>query len=130
MVRCTSTSNRCLFSYCLILKQLLSLLGALKVTPFSSCLRAVISIRGTLSMDDCLTDFMCEPAEMDSWLSTAATAHSGKLGSDDPAGDKQGSDPHGLVGSGEGHGFGQEGRRRRGGARPGANLHGHPPLGQ
>ena len=89
----------------------------LKLSLLRTTLCAVISIRGTLSMDDCLTDFMCEPAEMDSWLSTAQTAHSGKLG--DRAGTKQGADPHGLVGSGEGHGFGPEGRRRRA-ARPGA----------
>ena len=29
---------------------------------------AVICIRGTLSLDDCLTDAMCEPAEIDDWL--------------------------------------------------------------
>ena len=28
----------------------------------------MISIRGTLSLEDCLTDFMCEPAELDDWL--------------------------------------------------------------
>ena len=56
-------------------------------------------------MDDCLTDFMCEPAEMDGWLSTAHTSHSGKLG-------RRGGaphDPHGLVGSGQGQGFGDAG---------------------
>ena len=30
--------------------------------------RVVICIRGTLSLDDCLTDAMCEPAEIDDWL--------------------------------------------------------------
>jgi len=30
--------------------------------------RAVVCIRGTLSLDDCLTDAMCEPAEIDDWL--------------------------------------------------------------
>ena len=57
----------------------------------------MISIRGTLSMDDLITDFMCEPADMDDWISTASTPH---------AGQGQGShDPKGLVGSSHGHGF-------------------------
>ena len=34
-------------------------------------LRAVICIRGTLSLDDCLTDAMCEPAEIDDWLAVS-----------------------------------------------------------
>ncbi len=75
----------------------------------------MISIRGTLSMDDCLTDFMCEPAEMDSWLSSAQSAHSGKLGrSSGQARSPTAQDPHGLVGSSEGHGFGPEGTPRNG----------------
>ena len=37
-------------------------------------LSAVICIRGTLSLDDCLTDAMCEPAEIDDWL---AISHPG-----------------------------------------------------
>ena len=32
------------------------------------CCTAVLGIRGTLSLDDCLTDFMCEPADMDAWI--------------------------------------------------------------
>ena len=58
---------------------------------------AVIAIRGTLSAEDLITDFMCEPADMDDWMSTAATPHSGQ---------GQGShDPKGLVGSSQGTGF-------------------------
>lgn len=58
---------------------------------------AVIAIRGTLSADDLITDFMCEPADMDEWMSTAATPH---------AGQGQGSyDPDQLVGSSQGTGF-------------------------
>ena len=57
----------------------------------------MIAIRGTLSAEDLITDFMCEPADMDDWMSTAATPHSGQ---------GQGShDPKGLVGSSQGHGF-------------------------
>ena len=60
-------------------------------------LGAVIAIRGTLSAEDLITDFMCEPADMDDWMSTAATPHSGQ---------GQGShDPKGLVGSSQGTGF-------------------------
>ena len=58
---------------------------------------AVIAIRGTLSAEDLITDFMCEPADMDDWMSTAATPHSGQ---------GHGShDPKGLVGSSQGTGF-------------------------
>lgn len=32
---------------------------------------AVIAIRGTLSLDDCLTDFMCEPADLEEWIASA-----------------------------------------------------------
>ena len=61
------------------------------------CASAVISIRGTLSADDLITDFMCEPADMDDWMSTATTPH---------AGQGQGShDPHLSVGSSAGTGF-------------------------
>ena len=61
------------------------------------CVSAVISIRGTLSADDLITDFMCEPADMDEWMSTATTPH---------AGQGQGShDPHLSVGSSGGTGF-------------------------
>ena len=57
----------------------------------------MIAIRGTLSAEDLITDFMCEPADMDDWMSTAATPHFGQ---------GHGShDPKGLVGSSEGHGF-------------------------
>ncbi|CAK0786854.1 hypothetical protein CVIRNUC_010068 [Coccomyxa viridis] len=57
----------------------------------------VISIRGTLSADDLITDFMCEPADMDDWMSTVTTPH---------AGQGQGShDPHLSVGSSAGTGF-------------------------
>ena len=57
----------------------------------------MISIRGTLSADDLITDFMCEPADMDDWMSTATTPH---------AGQGQGShDPHLSVGSSAGTGF-------------------------
>lgn len=48
-------------------------------------------------MEDLITDFMCEPAEMDDWLSTAATPHSGKFSA--------AHDPGGLVGSSQGTGF-------------------------
>lgn len=65
--------------------------------PKDSCVCAVIAIRGTLSAEDLITDFMCEPADMDDWMSTAATPHSGQ---------GQGShDPKGLVGSSQGTGF-------------------------
>ncbi|CAL8465267.1 g4802 [Coccomyxa elongata] len=57
----------------------------------------VIGIRGTLSMEDLVTDFMCEPAEMDDWLGTATTSHSGHF--------SQAHDPGGLVGSSQGMGF-------------------------
>ena len=60
-------------------------------------LLAVIAIRGTLSMEDLVTDFMCEPAEMDDWLGTAATSHSGHF--------SQAHDPSNLVGSSQGTGF-------------------------
>lgn len=60
-------------------------------------LLTVIAIRGTLSMEDLVTDFMCEPAEMDDWLGTAATSHSGHF--------SQAHDPSGLVGSSQGMGF-------------------------
>ena len=29
---------------------------------------AVVSIRGTLSLEDCVTDFMCEPVDLDEWI--------------------------------------------------------------
>jgi hypothetical protein len=58
---------------------------------------AVIAIRGTLSFEDCVTDFMCEPAEMDDWLNAAGTSHSGRLDNL--------HDPKGLVGSSKGMGF-------------------------
>ena len=29
---------------------------------------AVVSIRGTLSLEDCGTDFMCEPVDLDEWI--------------------------------------------------------------
>jgi hypothetical protein len=32
---------------------------------------AVVSIRGTLSLEDCLTDFMCEPADLSDWMNSA-----------------------------------------------------------
>jgi len=48
-------------------------------------------------MEDLITDFMCEPAEMDDWLSTAATSHSSKFSAV--------HDPGGLVGSSQGTGF-------------------------
>jgi hypothetical protein len=48
-------------------------------------------------MDDLITDFMCEPADMDDWMSTASTPN---------ARQGQGScDPQGMVGSSHGHGF-------------------------
>ncbi|KAL3156144.1 hypothetical protein ABBQ32_012435 [Trebouxia sp. C0010 RCD-2024] len=28
----------------------------------------VVSIRGTLSLEDCVTDFMCEPVDLDEWI--------------------------------------------------------------
>ena len=31
----------------------------------------MLAIRGTLSLEDCLTDFMCEPAELNNWISGA-----------------------------------------------------------
>ncbi|KAK9847646.1 hypothetical protein WJX84_000251 [Apatococcus fuscideae] len=31
----------------------------------------VLAIRGTLSLEDCLTDLLCEPAELDAWLKQA-----------------------------------------------------------
>ena len=31
----------------------------------------VIAIRGTLSLDDCLTDFLCEPADLEAWIVSA-----------------------------------------------------------
>ncbi len=48
-------------------------------------------------MEDLITDFMCEPAEMDDWLSTAATSHTDSFSS--------AHDPGGLVGSSQGTGF-------------------------
>ena len=57
----------------------------------------MIAIRGTLSAEDLITDFMCEPADMDEWMSTAQTPHAGQgLGS---------HDPNELVGSSAGTGF-------------------------
>lgn len=35
------------------------------------CALAVLAIRGTLSLDDCLTDFMCEPADLEEWIVSA-----------------------------------------------------------
>ena len=32
------------------------------------CVCAVLSIRGTLSLEDCVTDFMCEPVDLDDWI--------------------------------------------------------------
>ena len=29
---------------------------------------AVLSVRGTLSLEDCVTDFMCEPVDLDEWI--------------------------------------------------------------
>ena len=29
---------------------------------------AVLSIRGTLSLEDCMTDFLCEPASLNEWI--------------------------------------------------------------
>ena len=37
--------------------------------PDKLTLAAVLGIRGTLSLDDCLTDFLCEPADIDEWIS-------------------------------------------------------------
>lgn len=71
---------------------------------------AVIAIRGTLSLEDCITDFMCEPAEMDEWLSTAATAHSGRFAAN--------HDPRGLVGSSKGTGFLFHPKHHKGGVQP------------
>ena len=28
----------------------------------------MVSIRGTLSLEDCVTDFMCEPVDLDEWI--------------------------------------------------------------
>lgn len=28
----------------------------------------MLSIRGTLSLEDCITDFLCEPAVLDDWI--------------------------------------------------------------
>jgi hypothetical protein len=60
-------------------------------------------------MEDLITDFMCEPAEMDDWLSTAATSHSGQSSST--------HDPGGLVGSSQGTGFFSRGDSPRDTAR-------------
>lgn len=60
-------------------------------------------------MEDLITDFMCEPAEMDDWLSTAATSHSGQSSS--------AHDPGGLVGSSQGTGFFSRGDSPRDTAR-------------
>lgn len=36
---------------------------------------AVVSIRGTLSLEDCVTDFMCEPVDLDDWIKEIDTSH-------------------------------------------------------
>ena len=91
-------------------------------------LLTVIAIRGTLSMEDLVTDFMCEPAEMDDWLGTAATSHSGHF--------SQAHDPGGLVGSSQGMGFfdrgdtGQGPTSQRGGKSfSNRSCHTYGPLG-
>jgi len=38
---------------------------------------AVVSIRGTLSLKDCLTDFMCEPADLNEWMNSAPSSGTG-----------------------------------------------------
>ena len=47
-------------------------------SPLSLLFVAVIAIRGTLSLEDCLTDFMCEPAALNDWIA-------GAPGSDNPS---------------------------------------------
>ena len=36
---------------------------------------AVVSIRGTLSLEDCVTDFMCEPVSLDDWIKEVESAN-------------------------------------------------------
>ncbi|KAK9802679.1 hypothetical protein WJX73_004994 [Symbiochloris irregularis] len=40
----------------------------------------VLAIRGTLSLDDCLTDFMCEPADLEEWIVSAQPGGLRELG--------------------------------------------------
>lgn len=28
----------------------------------------MVSVRGTLSLEDCVTDFLCEPVDLDEWI--------------------------------------------------------------
>lgn len=42
---------------------------------------AVVSIRGTLSLEDCLTDFMCEPADINEWMTAAPSSELGRASS-------------------------------------------------
>ena len=34
----------------------------------------MLSIRGTLSLEDCITDFLCEPAILDDWIKEVGTS--------------------------------------------------------
>lgn len=42
----------------------------------------VVSIRGTLSLEDCVTDFMCEPVDLDEWIKEIDTSHGPRSFSD------------------------------------------------
>lgn len=37
---------------------------------------AVLSIRGTLSLEDCMTDFLCEPAALNEWIESGPKSDS------------------------------------------------------
>lgn len=43
---------------------------------------AVVSIRGTLSLEDCVTDFMCEPVDLDDWIKEMDSSQGSKSFSD------------------------------------------------
>ena len=45
---------------------------------------AVVSIRGTLSLEDCLTDFMCEPADINDWMTSAPSSGRASFDDDTP----------------------------------------------
>ena len=50
---------------------------------------AVLAIRGTLSLEDVLTDFLCEPADVEEWIVSAKPGALSEL-SRDPHGGKPG----------------------------------------
>ncbi|KAL0029095.1 hypothetical protein WJX77_006448 [Trebouxia sp. C0004] len=35
----------------------------------------VVSVRGTLSLEDCVTDFLCEPVDLDEWIKEVDSSH-------------------------------------------------------